>query len=78
MHKLKCTSNESDVDFSNRNHDNSAGEIGAGSVERGAGVVVEGGEPRSEWYAGDIVLDEAVDIDDGNGVAELDAGHQYE
>lgn len=41
-------------------------------------MVVEGGEPRSEWYAGDIVLDEAVDIDDGNGVAELDAGHQYE
>lgn len=40
--------------------------------------MVEGGEARSEGDAGDVVLDEAVDVDDGDGVAELDAGHQYE
>ena len=33
---------------------------------------------RSEGDAGHVVLDEAVDIDDGGVVAELDARHQHE
>lgn len=41
-------------------------------------MVVEPGEARSEGGAGDVVLDEAVDVDDGGGVAELRAGDQHE
>ena len=33
---------------------------------------------RSEGDAEHVVLDEAVDIDDGGVVAELDACHQHE
>ena len=39
-------------------------------------MVVEGGEARSERDTGDVVLDEAVDVDDGGGAAELDAGEE--
>lgn len=46
-------------------------------VERG-GVVVEAGESRSEGDAGHVVLDEAVDVDDGGAVAEVDAGDEDE
>lgn len=46
-------------------------------VERG-GVVVEAGESRSEGDAGHVVLDEAVDVDDGGAVAEVDAGNEDE
>ena len=41
-------------------------------------MVIEGGEPRPEGHAGEIVLDEAVDVDDGDAVDQLDASHQYE
>lgn len=40
--------------------------------------MVESGQARSKRDAGDIILDETVDVDDGGGIAELDAGHQYE
>ena len=42
------------------------------------GVVVESSEARSEGNAGHVILDEAVDVDDGGAVAELDARHQHE
>ncbi|ONK61365.1 uncharacterized protein A4U43_C08F29140 [Asparagus officinalis] len=38
----------------------------------------EGSEPRSEGRSGDVVLDEAVDVDGGGGVAELNAGDEDE
>lgn len=41
-------------------------------------MVVEPGEARSEGDAGDVVLDEAVDVDDGGAAAELRAGDQHE
>lgn len=37
-------------------------------------MVVEAGAAGSEGGAGEVVLDEAVDVDGGGGVAELDAG----
>lgn len=43
-----------------------------------AGVVVESGQTRSEGNAGNIILNETVDVDDGGGVAELDAGNEDE
>ncbi|KAA8522405.1 hypothetical protein F0562_013234 [Nyssa sinensis] len=45
--------------------------------ERRAGVVIEGGESRSEWVTSKIVLNEVVDVDDGGGFEDLGAGHQY-
>lgn len=41
-------------------------------------MVVEVGEARSEGNAGEIVLNEAIDIDDSGSVAELDAGDEHE
>ncbi len=46
-------------------------EIGNWRKVQRAGVVVEGGDPRSEGDFGDVVLDELVDVDDGGGVAEI-------
>lgn len=72
------TLKEGDVEVADWDHEDGAGEIGAGREVEGAGVVVELGEARSEGGAGDVVLDEAVNVDDGGGVAELDAGHEEE
>ena len=41
-------------------------------------MVVEVGETRSERNAGEIVLNEAVNVDDGGSIAELDAGDEDE
>lgn len=41
-------------------------------------MVVEAGEARSQWNAGDVILDQTVHVDGGGCVAELDAGHQHE
>ena len=41
-------------------------------------MVVEVGETRSEVNADEIVLNEAVDIDDSDSVAKLDAGDKHE
>lgn len=41
-------------------------------------MVVKGGETGSKGGAGDVVLDETVDVYDGGGVAELDTGNEYE
>lgn len=41
-------------------------------------MVVKASETRSERRTGDVVLDETVDIDDGGGVAKLNAGYQDE
>lgn len=46
-------------------------------VER-AGMVIEAGESRSEWSPGHIILNQAVDVDYGGGVAELDASDEEE
>lgn len=51
------TFNESDVQFANRNDEDSARKIDACCEMQGAGVVVQGGETRSERNAGYIVLD---------------------
>jgi len=40
--------------------------------------MVEAGESRSERNARHVVLDEAVDIDDGGAVTEVDAGDKDE
>lgn len=66
---------EGDVEVTDGDDEHGTGEIGARSEVEGASVVVEGGEARSEGDAGDVVLDEPVDVDDGGGVAELDARH---
>lgn len=75
------TSNEGEIQFSNREYKNSAGEIscdaGRWGKQRGAGVVVEGGKTGSQWHTAEIVLHEAVHIDDRDGVAEIRAGHDY-
>lgn len=45
---------------------------------KGASVVIQIGEARSELSARHVVLDQAVDVDDGGGVTELDAGDEDE
>ena len=72
------TLKEGDVEVTEWDHEDGAGEIGAEREVEGAGVVVELGEARSEGATGDVVQDEAVNVDDGGGVAELDAGHEEE
>ena len=72
------TLKEGDVEVTEWDHEDGAGEIGAGREVERTGVVVELGEARSKGGAGDVVLDEAVYVDDGGGVAELDAGHEEE
>lgn len=72
------TSDESHVHFANREYGNGPSEIRIRGERQRAGVVVEGGEARSERNAGDVVLNQAVDVDDGGGVAELDAGDEDE
>lgn len=39
-------------------------------------MVIEAGESRSEWSPGHIILNQAVDVDYGGGVAELDASDE--
>lgn len=41
-------------------------------------MVVQAGEAGPERRAGDIVLDEPVDVDDGRGPAQLDARDEHE
>lgn len=41
-------------------------------MNRRSGVVVKVRESGSEGDAGEVVLDEAVDVDDSGGAAELD------
>lgn len=41
-------------------------------------MVIEARQPRSKRDAGDVVLNETVDVDDGGGVTELDASDEYE
>lgn len=67
---------EGDIEVAKRNNEDCPREIGTGREVSGGGVVVEGGETRSERDTGDVVLDEAVDVDDGAGAAELDAGEE--
>lgn len=71
------TSDEGDVNIPNGNDNHGPGEI-CGRREAGGGLVVEAGETRSERNAGEIVLNEAVDVDDGGGVAELNASDEHE
>lgn len=40
--------------------------------------MVERGEARSIGDAGQIILDEAIDVDGGDGIAELDASNEHE
>lgn len=40
--------------------------------------MIEAGEAGSKRDTGDVVLDEAVDIDDSGSVAELHASHKHE
>lgn len=75
---IATTFYETKIQLADRNYKDSAGEIGARGEVHGGGVVVEAGEARSKWDAGDVILDQAVDVDGGGGVAELDAGHQHE
>jgi hypothetical protein len=69
LENLVRTFDKGDVEVADGDDEHGAREIGTGRKVERAGVVVEGGEARSEWYPGDIVLDEPVDIDDGGGVA---------
>uniref|UniRef100_A0A2N9IFV0 Uncharacterized protein n=1 Tax=Fagus sylvatica TaxID=28930 RepID=A0A2N9IFV0_FAGSY len=59
-------------------HEDGVGEISVGREVKRASVVVEASKARSEGGAGDVVLDEMVDINDDGGVAELDTSHQDE
>lgn len=38
----------------------------------------EAGEARSEWNTGDVRLGQAVDVDGGGCIAELDESYLYE
>lgn len=66
------TFNEIEVQLTNGKHEYSAREIGR-SEERRTGVVIESSEARSEWDAGKIVLNEPVNVDDCDGIAQVDA-----
>ncbi|KAM4068263.1 hypothetical protein ACB094_M001300 [Castanea mollissima] len=72
------TLKKSDVEVADWDHEDGAGEIGARREVEEADVVVELGEARSEGGTRDVVLDETVNVDDGGGVAELNAGHEEE
>ena len=41
-------------------------------------MVIEARQPRSKRDAGDVVLNETIDVDNGGGVTELDASDKYE
>lgn len=70
----KRTFNKGDIEFTKRNDHNRAREISTGRKMKRPSMVIECGGAGSKGNTGDVVLNETVDVDDGGGVTELDAG----
>lgn len=74
----KKTFDKSYVQLAKRDHEHSAWEISMGREVERAGMMIEASESRSEWSPGHIILNQAVNVDYGGGVAELNASNEEE
>ena len=72
------TLKESEIEFAEWEDKYRARQIGAAVEAEGGGVVVEGGETRAERNAGDVILDETVNVYNSGRVAQVDASDEDE